>query len=281
MRILKKSVTPVAIATIAFLGTTIAWSEQSQAASLRSEQIKVAESSEGSLQEIVDGMMTSGSSFDTASTPLDTFNVNEDQLDLQTLEVPTGDLSITFKILEEKAGYKNTNSFGLFDGANYVKIFDGKDSAGASVTLNIWADGTYSFGGEDTRTAFQGENIGFYLKNYQTLYSEDSRNISKGKVPATQALMYQGSDGQQLTFGKNNTASFDSDDVLIAWEDKPFWGTDKDFNDFLLVAENLLAQPELEEEITEVPEPSAIASLSLVIGSLVAYRRRLNQSRQS
>lgn len=175
--------------------------------------------------------------------------------DAETFELPSGD--IKFELLAEFAGNAKKNSFGIYDvtnKTNSLTIFDGLATVGAKTTLKISGNTISTDKGSLT---LQGKTFGFYIDVPGPIfYSDRSLNPKEGK--------------QAKTFRSGN-------DGIIAFEDKAFWMSDNDYNDMVISASSLW-NPELASEITEVPEPSTLLGLGLLVGSLAASCRRQAKS---
>lgn len=175
--------------------------------------------------------------------------------DAETFKLPGQ--NIEFELLAEFAGAKNKNAFGIYDLADKSKtltIFEGLANVGAKTTLKISGNTITTDKGSLT---LQGKNFGFYLGVPKPVfYSDSNLNLNQGN----QSHTYR-----------------NGDDGIVAFEDTAFFKSDKDYNDMVILASGLFA-PELTSDLTEVPEPSSLIGLGLVIGSLAATRRRQNKN---
>jgi hypothetical protein len=175
--------------------------------------------------------------------------------------VPGSDLVSTSSIMLELAGYKDVNVFGIYEygnPANKLTVFLGPDNPGAAVmidfdpddnfivdTVEAWRRGTLI----DTAT-FSKCQFGFWLTSPDgTFYSEDSLN--PGGV--AQALIYNGS-----------PAWGDTGDFYIAFEDLPLQNSDRDFDDFVVLA----------SDIDPVPEASTLMLFGTGLSGLMFAARR-------
>lgn len=175
--------------------------------------------------------------------------------DAETFELPSKD--INFELLAEFAGNANKNSFGIYDVSDKtksLKIFDGLAKVGAKTTLKISGN---TISTEKGSLTLQGNTFGFYIDVPGPIfYSDSSLNPKQSN--------------QSHTYRKGN-------DGILAFEDQALWTSDSDYNDMVILASGLW-DPELANEITEVPEPSTLLGLGLLIGSLAASCRRQQKS---
>jgi hypothetical protein len=98
------------------------------------------------------------------------------------------------------------------------------------------------------------------------MYSDDARN--PGQLP--QMLVFVGT-GQAITLGTDGF--FNSDDIIIAFEDlNRMHGADDDFNDLLVLVENVQLGP---PPVTNTPEPASILAWSVLagVGGIASWRR--------
>jgi hypothetical protein len=183
-------------------------------------------------------------------------NANTDQNTAGMWQLPTSGDDISAPTLRfEEAGNKNSNIFGIWSGDDpsatptMVPIFNGPASAitraalywdaGDPNTLHIvQVSGTGVNAGD-----FAGINrysFGFYLQGPGgTFFTADQLNGGNA-----QAVTYRDAATDKWTF---------------AFEDLPYAGTDKDYNDLVVTAES----------ITPVPEPGVVLLLGvMLLGSL-------------
>jgi hypothetical protein len=167
------------------------------------------------------------------------------------------------------AGNASTNVSGLYkygSPGTLVPIFSGA-SGPAQATVTFLGNGTVivtpTFGSGiigGTYAGF-GNQFGFYLAGAgNTFYSEDSLNQGGN----AQALIYQGNDSDQITVPGFAKGTFLSTEYLFAWEDLPYAGTDKDFNDLVYIVES----------IRPVPEPMTLVLVGAGLLGLGILRRK-------
>lgn len=165
-------------------------------------------------------------------------------MNLPSFDLPKGD--VEFTLMEEIAGYSQKNTFGIFDLATKktLTIFDGSATSGNKATLSV-SGKTLSAGGSSLTL---GENkFGFFLQGPGgTFLSDSSPNI--------------------VTYKKGV-------DAVLAIEDMSWLTSDKDHNDMTILAAGLFPLT-TSSELTEIPEPSSLFGLGLLVSSLAFYRRR-------
>ncbi|NJK49152.1 PEP-CTERM sorting domain-containing protein [Candidatus Gracilibacteria bacterium] len=165
-------------------------------------------------------------------------------MNLPTFELPKGD--IEFTLLEEIAGNSKKNTFGIFDVATKktLTIFSGSAKSGDKTTLKV-SGNTLSVGGSSVTLG--GNEFGLFLK---------------------------GPGGQFFSDSSSNFATYKNGvDAVLALEDLNWFTSDKDHNDMMILAAGLFPL-DTSSDITEIPEPSSLFGLGLLVSSLALYRRR-------
>jgi hypothetical protein len=207
--------------------------------------------------------------------------------------LPPGGVGTLPIIQLEEAGTAGINQLGLFSGTdstslNEYKVFNGVAGPGAKAALSWDADGTFhvaavsgACGVEINCTAPAGIAVGGpnYISPFDFGFFLDG-----GNQPAGQGKWYtadslnsnppnpnNGGGAQALAYTNNPNAGR----WTIAFENRGFnttgdTGTDRDFNDFVFVAESISPLP--------IPEPRLLGLLASAMLGLcwVGYRRRKN-----
>lgn len=166
----------------------------------------------------------------------------------------------------ELAGNADINSFGIFefsdDGLGNITVGDTLEVfAGAqspddvfpltSTTLHFDLGAGTVTNQATSVTANIDETFGFYLSNgNDTFYSFSSLNGG-----ANNLLMFDTSD--------NSVGALLGSDIVLAWEDLAFPGSDADYNDMVVGISDVT-----------IPEPATVALFGLGVLGLAAARRR-------
>ncbi len=195
--------------------------------------------------------------------------------------------SVIATLLIEIAGYKNYNSFGIYDkgsNSNKLEIFQGADSAKASEQLSITQSGTsFNFAIGSTTKTFSSNEFGFYLQNKTgaIFYSDSSLNPDNTNAYMVDHMFsYSGAtDKDNKVTVKGTEYAFNADTWLLAFEDlkgvfnpttgKLTGGSDFDFNDMIVLVDNITT--------STVPEPGTIVLLGAGLLGLGFYGRRRSQ----
>ena len=116
-----------------------------------------------------------------------------------------------------------------------------------------------------------GPIFGFYLERGDTtFYSLDVLNPNGNP----QAVIYQGDDSTQIQIGDLAQGTFLGNEFIVAFEDLVYAGSDKDFQDLVVIVESLLPETGDEPGPVPVPEPSTILTWIGIIGALGLMRFR-------
>ena len=248
------------------LGSLLAFG---QSALAESRPVNFGTNSETSLQELLDGITVGGPGIDTVN----------DQTDFNYFTNQASGVSVG-SLMFELTGFAENNQFGIYQYGNPLKkavLFDGVNDSGDSVLVNFLDNDSISVvtqqfapDASDPTPVFIlledfGNVFGFYLTNAdgKTFYTDDALNPGE----KAQALIYQGDDETVLDIPGKQPGTFSDNEFIIAFDDfTRDQGSDSDFNDFVVMFESI--------EPASIPEPTAIAGLGLIAGSLAMTRRR-------
>ena len=172
----------------------------------------------------------------------------------------------------EYAGNAALNTFGIYDlsdPTNRLELFAGANSAGNHSVLQYLGGNQFASVNLATFTSntatFSSSSFGFYLGAVgNTFYSDASLNGGNNQMVA-----FQGDNERTTNFFGVGSATWLSNEWILAWEDLAYGNSDKDFNDFVVSVESVNPDP------TPVPEPTTLALLgSGLLASTIIKRRR-------
>lgn len=214
--------------------------------------------SEQSLQSVLDTHTLGGVS---------SVNVNTDQVNPDSYWSLTASGTSAATMIIEIAGNASTNVMGLYDmanPANKVVLFNGAATGGTKVAVTI--DGAGLVKTIDLATpaligsaTFAGNAFGYYLTGAGgTFYSDPTLN---GGVD--QMVSFAGK-GDGFAIQLPNYATWTPDEYILGWEDTGA-GSDRDFNDMVVMVES----------VKPIPEPTTMGLMGLgLLGMFAAARRR-------
>lgn len=189
-------------------------------------------------------------------------DVTTDYLDYdERWDITASGGSVTTMVIE-LAGFKHDNTFGVYDGTEYVEIFAGIEGAGTLKTLAITSLGDVYINSVDSGQNFTSESFGYYLETPEgnIWHSEVSRN-SDGN---DHMLAYQGTGVDTVEIFPWSPGTWSDNEFILAFEDKTYTDLGADFDDMVVMVES----------VEPVPEPTTLILFGSGLLGLCAYARK-------
>ncbi|MEN7343106.1 MAG: DUF4114 domain-containing protein [Pseudomonadota bacterium] len=188
----------------------------------------------------------------------------------QVFQVIDGAGSIPSVILFEFAGFRNLNSFGIYDiynADNRLEVYSGPDSAGfGSLRFDTLANGNlFTVDALNPFAApqsafFTTSAFGFYLDGPQgPFFSQAGRNGGYDQL-----VGFQGNGTEVVENGFGFGDLLTADEYILAFEDLRLPGGDRDYSDFVVRVRN----------VQGIPAPAPLALLGLGLIGLGFARKR-------
>ncbi|VAX33494.1 hypothetical protein MNBD_NITROSPIRAE03-1736 [hydrothermal vent metagenome] len=212
------------------------------------------------LQDVLDNITVSGpSSVDVTTDYISDIN--------DSVWTITGSGSSVATMIIELGDYAPNNTFGVYNGTDYVELFDGAVTTGNLAVLSIAANGDVYINGGFTGISFSSTTFGFYLdSSYYSnggLFHSDTALNDDG---VDHMLAYQGNDIDQVQIGIWAPGTWTDNEFVLAFEDL-YGGGDMDYDDMVLMVESV-----------QVPEPGSMLLLGSALIGLGLMGRKMRRA---